>query len=124
VVVAILVNWHALHVIHYQIGQTFLSTATIEQLDDIRVIELGQSLAFVAKAAQQFFSAQLGQENFDGHLLLILFIRTGCQIDGSHATPTNSPNDFVRSDAAANHQIFKTGNPDRGGRFTFGSGQK
>ena len=128
--VTVLIDRSTRDIIHDQVGQTLFRGAAIQQLNDVRMVQLGEGLSLIAEAAQQVIAVQLRQQNLDGHLLLILFIGSGSQINGGHAAPPNPLDDFVRSNAAANHRVFYREMPLRCshrshfGRFTFRSSQQ
>ena len=42
------------NIVHDEVGETIVGRACIEQARDIRMIELGEDLAFCTKAAQDF----------------------------------------------------------------------
>ena len=50
--VAIFIDRAAFHIVHHQEGQPFGRAATIEQLDDVGMVQARQGLPFIAESAQ------------------------------------------------------------------------
>src|SRR6516164_7285473 len=74
--VTVIVDGTAFHIIHDEIRRSFRGTTAVEQLYDIRMIEICESLPLLAESVQQFTALPSGLHQLDRHLLLICIVIT------------------------------------------------
>src|SRR5215471_1079259 len=108
VLVAILGNCDAWHVLHNEIRTSILAGAGIKHPRDIRMIHQCQRLAFAFKPRHNLTRVHTQLDHFERHLALDGLALLG-QIDRSHAALTDQPQDSIGSKAI----VFEAGlSPD------------
>src|SRR5262249_2663525 len=70
------------------------------------MIQGGQGLPLGAEAAQNLLVVEPRNNQFDGDSLAVLVISARCQIHGGHAARSYPSSNLVRSESAANHEVF------------------
>src|SRR5258705_7845730 len=73
--VAISIKRCALDVLHHEIGLADIGCSTVDQAGNIRMVECGEYLSFVAKAEQYMISVHTPSDQFDGNLLTEHIVR-------------------------------------------------
>ena len=112
-----MVDGDSLDILHDQIRQTFFGAASIEEFDDVGMVQCCQCLAFVAEAAKDVILASTGFDHLDGHALAVLAISSLRQIDHRHtAVPTLADNS-VSTDLLSHHGVTGKGRNLTGGRL-------
>src|SRR5207248_3651126 len=99
--IAILIDRHAFDVLHDKIRQSIFGHAAVEQARDVRVIEAGQDLSFVAEMAQHRIGVHAPLDQLDRDTLLILLIRALGQINRAHPATAEFAQDAVWPDQLA-----------------------
>ena len=90
-----------LHVLHHQEGLTVLGQPTINQRDDVGVIQRRQNLPLHAKTTHRVGSVYRSREELDGGLLGELAVRALGAIHDSHSALTDPFNQSKASDDRA-----------------------
>src|SRR5215469_18451937 len=103
--VAVIIDRGTFDIIHHQEGRPFGRAAAIEQLDYIGMVQVCESLPFVAEPTQQFMAIESRLDQFDGHLFLVLIISARRQKHNSHAAVPNPSYYFVGSQATTGHRL-------------------
>ncbi len=75
---------NSIHVLHHQKQVAVGGDAAIQQAGNIRMLELGQNLPFLAEPFPKQIGRQGQVDEFDGDLLLELPVGTMRQLDGAH----------------------------------------
>ena len=86
--VAVTVQRLAVHIVHDQVGKAFIRGAPVEQLDDVRMVQVGQDLPLSLKPLQQLSRVSSGGQHFHGYLPLKCLIDTFRQVDDAHPSFT------------------------------------
>src|ERR1035438_1214972 len=81
----ILTDGNAIDVLHHQIRRTGGGDAAIEQARDVRAIEIGPNLAFVAKPGGDGFILESTSDQLDRDLHTELPVVAVGEIDDSHS---------------------------------------
>ncbi len=79
------------------------------QPSDVRMIEVGQSLTFVAESTDYVTGGEPSIDQLDRHCLRILVIGSLPHIDCSHASRSDTAKHFVSSDLAADARVISFG---------------
>jgi hypothetical protein len=101
--VAVQIDRPAIDIVHDEVGRALLGRATIQELGDVGVVQVGQDLPLGAKAAENGLRIHAALDQLDRHLLLVLIIGAHRQIDGSHAAAADLACHLVRADVPS-HQ--------------------
>ena len=105
-VVAILVDRLPLDVLHDEVGAAVLGGAAVEQLGDVRVVEVGEDLALGAEAADDLVRVHAAPDELEGDLLLELLVGPLRQVDRAHAAPAELAHHPVGADALAGREGY------------------
>src|SRR5258708_666970 len=74
--------------LHDDIRFAFGGDSAVEETTYIRMLEVGQNLALILKAAKDQIALMSGSKELDGDLLAILLIGAGSEKNDTHATAT------------------------------------
>ena len=94
-------NRPALDVLHHEVGAAVVAYAAVVQPGDVGMLQGGEDLALVAKAAQDLVGVHATLDQLDGDPLLELLVRAVGQVDGAHAAPADLLEYPVRAQALA-----------------------
>ena len=94
VVLAILVDGLAFDILHYKVRKAVLCRSAIEESGDVRMIETGEDLPLIAKAAHNKVGIHAPVDEFDRDTSFKLGVSTNRQIDRPHSAATDFA--FVR----------------------------
>jgi hypothetical protein len=92
----------AVDVVHDQVWTALRGCASIEEANDIRVIQYGKSLPLVVKPPNELFLVRSGLHQLERNKLPKTVGSFG-QVHGTHPTATNAPNQVIVSD----HPVFE-----------------
>ena len=92
---------NAIHILHDQIQVAFSGDAAIQQAGNIRMLQAGQNLAFLAESLAEKFVARGKIDQFDGDLLLELSVGAMRQIDGAHAAASQQAINLIRTNSSS-----------------------
>ena len=98
--VAIVVDRLALDELHDQVRQAVLGRGAVEEMSDVRVVQVRKDSPLGAEACQQRFSAQACVQQLDGNLLLHLAVFTHCAEHAPQAAASRLGHHAVRTDLA------------------------
>src|SRR5215469_4519491 len=104
--VAVIIDRGTFDIIHHQEGQPFGRAAAIEQLDYIGMVQVCESLPFLAESTQQFMAIESRLDQLDGHLFLILIVSAYRKENRSHAAMRNPPYHSVGSEPTTGHRLY------------------
>ena len=104
---AIGVNGNSIDQFHDQVRGAVIVGAPVNQACDVRMIQLCQDLAFVAKAPQEELAADATADQLDGHLELVRSVIAPRTIHGPHATLAQQSGQAVSSKAAADIRLAR-----------------
>ena len=102
--VAVFVDGRARDEIHHEVGAAVGRGAAVQQLGDIRMIQVGQNLAFDIEAAQRELAEHAAADHFDRHHFAIQIVHPHRLVDGAHAAFGDQLHDAVGSQVAADSQ--------------------
>jgi hypothetical protein len=91
-------------VLHDEIRASGFRCAAVQYPRDIRMIETGKNLAFLAKSLAQAFGEQLGANHFYGDAFAERAVDTRGFVDRPHTAVSEFSRNFVRPDAAS-HEL-------------------
>ena len=74
VLVTILIDGAAFHIVHHQEGQSFGRATAVKQLDDVGMVQPSQGLTFIAETVQEVTAVQSRLYELDRHLLAVFVI--------------------------------------------------
>ena len=97
--VAILVDRLPLDILHDEVGTAILGGAAVEQLGDVRMVQVSEDLALGAEAADDLVRVHAAPDELEGHPLLELLVRPLRQVDRAHAPPAELAHHPVGADA-------------------------
>ena len=86
-----------LDVFHDEIGPAVLRRAAVEELGDVGVIEMGEDLPFGTEPPDDL-RRRSQPHQLEGDPLIEILVRAHGEIDSSHASDTNAPDDIVVSE--------------------------
>ena len=95
--VAVLRNWSAIDVLHYEVRPALWRGTRIEDARDVRVVHHRQRLALVAKARQYFVCVHSEFDDFEGDGAANGFALLG-QVDGSHTAFAKRSKDVITAE--------------------------
>ncbi len=95
VLAAVDVQRPARQILHDQEWPSVGGDAGVQEARDVGVLEVGQNLAFLAKAVEQLLGVETAADQLDGDLLANLIVVAHGQIHGSHAARADFANDAV-----------------------------
>src|SRR5688572_23357483 len=88
-------------VLHYEIGQPFISCSAIDQLRDVRMPERGEYLPLIEKAFEDRIGIETVFDQLDRNAVRKLTISPLCQVNQAHAAGADLFDDLVFADHAA-----------------------
>src|SRR6185503_12293348 len=100
-VFTVLVDRTAFDEFHYEVRQPVRGFAAVEQTSDVRVVEFGEDLHLVAKATLNRLSTETRLDEFDRHLLAVMFVVALGEIDSAHSAAADLAQNSVWSNATA-----------------------
>ena len=101
--VAVDVDGDAVDVFHDDVGRAVGQRAAVQQVRDVRMIELRENLAFDLEAGLNATPQRAAMHHFDGHFLLEVGGRSLREVHVAHAADTQGVQNPVRSDAVSYH---------------------
>src|SRR5262249_14418195 len=72
--------------------------ATFKEMRDVGMIEAGENLPLIAKAADDVLAFQPGAKEFDRNLFLILIVRAARKVDRSHSSMADFAQQLIVAD--------------------------
>jgi hypothetical protein len=106
------IDGDAVDVLHDDVGASVRQGPAVQEMSDVRMIELGQNLAFQLEPRVHPDRQRSPMHDFDRHLLLELRIGAFGQINLAHAAGTQGAQHPIRSYAISHH--FWSMHPDQG----------
>ena len=99
--IAVVVEADAVDVFHDEVGHAFLRRAAVEELRDVRMVEIGQYLALALQSEFGLGVDEPVAPELDRDLLVELVVRAAGEIDHAHAARAEQPLDPVGPDHLA-----------------------
>ncbi len=99
--VAIPVDRQAVDELHHEVRQAVVGRSAVDQAGDVRVIEVGENLAFVPETLLDEGGVEAGSDDLDRDLLVVLVIGPAAEIHGAHSAVADLSHHRVRPDPAA-----------------------
>lgn len=102
--VAVFIDGRPLDVIHEKVGETFRGDASVEEFDDVGVIESGESFALLEKVSDGVRAGGIGRDHLESGLLVELSVHARGLVDAAHPARADEAGDFIRAEQAAYHR--------------------
>ena len=93
----------AFDVLHHQVRRARLVGPTIKKPGDVRMIEVGQDLPFIAEARDDQLRIHAAPDQFDGDVALIFAIVANRAVHDAHAAFADASGDAVRAEPQVPH---------------------
>ena len=97
-------NRRAVNVLHDKIGRAGFGAAAVQQSRDVRVVEIGENLAFLDETLDLFGCRTQPVNHLDGYLLLELVVRSFGEVDLAHTALADDFQQAIRTDPLIAHR--------------------
>src|SRR5262245_934144 len=85
VAVAVVREWPALDVLHYEVRKTVIGRTRVHQRRDVGMIQRAEDLPLPAEARDDLVGAHSASDDLDGHVPLEFRLQTHAEVHGAHA---------------------------------------